>query len=283
MWILLAMVIGIAIGLYFYYYSPLSWFSNTACATDKDSQLQSAGGVITSPQTSQADISKTTGLDRSTVQSPLPSQAPVPKVEEKYITMEYLSSLPEPVRQEIFKLYADCFEGTADGRFDNFSEDTILFLYVIGERIVGMVGCLYQADLLKYLEKNGITDTDAYGIYKIWNGVFIYNVCVAKEYRRRGIAAKLMEALVDWTQETNSTVSLAASSTQNAGTNTGGYIDYLHLIVKSDNPGAIKLYEKYGFTIDKQAMEEREDGEKIMVYVMNRAFPRACSTDTTGY
>ncbi|MGM0651956.1 MAG: ribosomal protein S18-alanine N-acetyltransferase [Bacillota bacterium] len=75
--------------------------------------------------------------------------------------------------------------------------------------------------------KNGEKAVAYIGAWQILDEVHITTLAVAEKYRRRGIATRLMEALIE------------ATSSRGAR--------YLTLEVRPSNKSAIKFYEKHGF------------------------------------
>lgn len=65
------------------------------------------------------------------------------------------------------------------------------------------------------------------GAHNILGEVYITNVAVSNQYRRKGVAQKLVNALVDMSIKENA--------------------DFVTLEVRKSNEAAIKLYEKTGF------------------------------------
>lgn len=75
----------------------------------------------------------------------------------------------------------------------------------------------------------------------------ITNIAVRPEFRRRGLASKILEAMITFASERN--------------------LAFLTLEVRSQNTPAIRLYEKYGFTVRgerKNFYREPTDNAKIM-------------------
>jgi len=75
----------------------------------------------------------------------------------------------------------------------------------------------------------------------------ITNIAVRPEFWRKGLASKILEAMI------------SAANSQN--------LKFLTLEVRSQNTPAIKLYEKYGFTVRgerKNFYREPTDNAKIM-------------------
>ena len=60
-----------------------------------------------------------------------------------------------------------------------------------------------------------------------WNGYFLNNLCVPKEYRRKGYAKKLLEKVIEKTKNESK--------------------DHIILVVYRENIGAVDLYQKLGF------------------------------------
>lgn len=75
----------------------------------------------------------------------------------------------------------------------------------------------------------------------------ITNIAVRPEFRRKGLASKILEAMIDSANKQN--------------------LSFLTLEVRSQNTPAIRLYEKYGFTVRgerKNFYREPTDNAKIM-------------------
>ena len=75
----------------------------------------------------------------------------------------------------------------------------------------------------------------------------ITNIAVRPEFRRKGLASKILEAMISSASEQN--------------------LSFLTLEVRSQNTPAISLYEKYGFTVRgerKNFYREPTDNAKIM-------------------
>lgn len=75
----------------------------------------------------------------------------------------------------------------------------------------------------------------------------ITNIAVRPEFRRKGLASKILEAMIDSANKQN--------------------LAFLTLEVRSQNTPAMSLYEKYGFTVRgerKNFYREPTDNAKIM-------------------
>ena len=113
----------------------------------------------------------------------------------------------------------------------------------------GFSDTLYQDNVKFYLAMEGNAVLGYCGLYMAADEGEITNVAVKPEFRRRHIADKMLQSLV--------------RESQKAG------ISHIYLEVRVSNDGAIRLYEKHGFTrvgIRKNFYEKpREDA-----YVMCR-------------
>lgn len=78
-----------------------------------------------------------------------------------------------------------------------------------------------------------------------WNGYFLNNLEIKKEYRNQGYGTQLMNKIIDLSKNQ----------------------DKLHLIsqVISSNKPAIKLHEKVGFTIHSKGINN--NGESVFIYI----------------
>lgn len=65
------------------------------------------------------------------------------------------------------------------------------------------------------------------GIYQIYKQCYITNIAVYKEYRRKGVASKLLETVISFSKSSD--------------------FDFISLEVRESNIVAINLYEKLGF------------------------------------
>lgn len=243
------LILIILIGLV-WYYSPhiTEFFKNNV-------SLQNTNQYMTSQQS--LPLHPSLPLAKTNIKK----DTNVKTMKKEYITIELLATLPKDKQDEIFKLYELSFDDT--NQYDNFSKDTTLFLYVIDDRIIGMVGCLTTEQLLQYLSDNGINEAEEYGVCKPWNGIFIYNVCVHPDFRKKGIACQMMATVDAWIQD------------QNAANPLPQHIDYTHLIVKGENIPAQNLYNKLGFEIDRESKDESG-----AVYVMKKTYSRPFTLPT---
>lgn len=82
-------------------------------------------------------------------------------------------------------------------------------------------GMLFTAPL------NKIKELSSFNLTKYGNGLFINNICVSPDNRRKGIAKKLITNIIKNSKKKN--------------------INFLFLQVKNNNVGAIKLYKSLGF------------------------------------
>jgi len=78
-----------------------------------------------------------------------------------------------------------------------------------------------------------------------WNGYFLNNLEIKKEYRNQGYGTQLMNKIIDLSKKQ----------------------DKLHLIsqVVASNKPAIKLHEKVGFTIHSKGINK--NGELVFIYI----------------
>ena len=78
-----------------------------------------------------------------------------------------------------------------------------------------------------------------------WNGYFLNNLEIKKEYRNQGYGTQLINKIIDLSKKQ----------------------DKLHLIsqVISSNKPAIKLHEKVGFTIHSKGINK--NGELVFIYI----------------
>ncbi len=75
----------------------------------------------------------------------------------------------------------------------------------------------------------------------------VTNIAVRPEFWRKGLASKILEAMITFAREKN--------------------LSFLTLEVRSQNTPAIRLYEKYGFTVRgerKNFYRDPQDNAKIM-------------------
>lgn len=75
----------------------------------------------------------------------------------------------------------------------------------------------------------------------------VTNIAVRPEFRQKGLASKILEAMITFAREKN--------------------LSFLTLEVRSQNIPAISLYEKYGFTVRgerKNFYRDPQDNAKIM-------------------
>jgi ribosomal protein S18 acetylase RimI-like enzyme len=73
--------------------------------------------------------------------------------------------------------------------------NTVIILNVINDNIYGLVCLLNNNTLKKYLLSLNVS-LDDYCFEKI-DGVYIYNLCVDKNYRNKGIGNKLINHVID--------------------------------------------------------------------------------------
>lgn len=99
-------------------------------------------------------------------------------------------------------------------------------------------------------EKDGVS-VGYCGMHEVCGECYIANIAVLPEYRRKGIAAKLLENLISHCEESSA--------------------EFLSLEVRKSNAPAISLYEKFGF----EKMGERKDfysNPKENALIMTRNF-----------
>lgn len=150
--------------------------------------------------------------------------------------------------QELWKI---CFPHLINDKKSiekGFSDDSLLWILndVKTKRIKGFICGLESIEFIQYLNSKGIEDLDFYSI-RNWNGIFINNLCISPEYRKKGWANKLIQEVVSWAHENKK--------------------DYLHLLLDSDNKIAFKLYIKNKFQIDNESINPDTQKE---VYTMLR-------------
>jgi ribosomal protein S18 acetylase RimI-like enzyme len=75
-----------------------------------------------------------------------------------------------------------------------------------------------------------------------WNGYYLNNLCVKKEHRRQGHSKRLIEHILKEAKRESK--------------------DHIILMVNKNNPGAIRLYENFGF-------REHSSDSKLIIMVKN--------------
>lgn len=125
-----------------------------------------------------------------------------------------------------------------------FFNKSLVWLFKNNEKIIGYVCILESIDFIEYLNEMGIKNSELYSL-KNWNGIFINNLCIIPEYRKKGMANKLINIIEKWAVNNKK--------------------DYLHLLVNSDNEPAYKLYLKNKYKIDQENLNPETN---VKVYTM---------------
>lgn len=164
-------------------------------------------------------------------------------VEEK-ILVRLMGDMNETELKRVYSLYHENFPSDNANK-NPFAPNTILFLYTINKRLIGYVAIVSTPDLMNWFSKRNVTDYESYGILTS-KGLFIYNLCVFRPQRNRGIASRLMRHIETYARQNGT--------------------EYLHLIVKSTNQPAIRIYEKCGYRIKNISYGE-EPQTKVLTLV----------------
>ncbi len=120
---------------------------------------------------------------------------------------------------------------------------TIINGFLLNNEIIATISLLKYDDLKTVLKKHNNNEMIGYS-NKGDNGLFVYNVVVKDEFKRRRLAEVL--------------INLCIRDNQN--------VKYLHAQVKKDNEPSFNLFFKCGFQIEN----EMQDGGNNTVMVMSR-------------
>ncbi len=120
---------------------------------------------------------------------------------------------------------------------------TIVNGFTFNGEIIGVLSILKTEDLRKVLENNNNDEMTGYS-KKGEGGLFIYNVVVKDDFKRK----KLAEILINLCLKDNSNE------------------QYLHAQVKKENEPSFNLFFKCGFQIE----DEMQDSDNNQVCVMSR-------------
>lgn len=120
---------------------------------------------------------------------------------------------------------------------------TIINGFTLNDEIIATLSLLKHDDLKGVLEKNDNHEMVGYS-NKGDNGLFIYNVVVKEEFKRKRLAEVL--------------INLCIRNYPN--------VKYLHAQVKKDNEPSFNLFFKSGFQIEN----EMQDADNGIVCVMSR-------------
>ena len=120
---------------------------------------------------------------------------------------------------------------------------TIINGFLLNNEIIATLSLLKYDDLKIVLEKNNNHEMIGYS-NKGDNGLFIYNVVIKDEFKRKRLAEVL--------------INLCIRDNPNA--------KYLHAQVKKDNEPSFNLFFKCGFKIEN----EMQDSDNIIVCVMSK-------------
>jgi ribosomal protein S18 acetylase RimI-like enzyme len=120
---------------------------------------------------------------------------------------------------------------------------TIISGFLLNNEIIATISLLKHEDLKEVLNNNNNHKMIGYSS-KGENGLFIYNVVVKDEFKRKRLAEVLLNLCI--------------------GENKA--IKYLHAQVKRDNEPSFNLFLKCGFKIENEML----DGDNISVCVLSR-------------
>mgnify|MGYP003338558151 CR=1 FL=1 len=156
----------------------------------------------------------------------------------KYFSIPY-KDMSSHYKEELFNLLTLSFDLPS---FE-LHPFTIINGLIIDKKLIASVSLLHHNDLLKILKKNKNDEMTGYS-KKGDDGLFIYNIAVDDNYRRK----KLGEILINLVIRENLN------------------LKYLHCQVLKENEPSFNLFFKCGFKIE----EEMNDSDKNVVCVMSR-------------
>ena len=143
--------------------------------------------------------------------------------------------------------YKENLHNLLDNSFDNLlsyelHDYTMIQGFTLGNEIIATLSLLNYEQLKLILKDNNNDEFNGYS-KKGENGLFIYNIAVHPDYRRKKLSEILLRKLI---KESNS--------------------KHLHCQVKKDNEASYNLFFKCGFKIE----EEMFDGENLIVCVLSK-------------
>lgn len=134
-------------------------------------------------------------------------------------------SLPESDIQIMKSRWSECFTNGETYVFDN---NTTMIMYYVDGKVAGYCGMLTTDQLERFLANNGIHQQSIWSMLNDQHGLYLYNLCVFPEYRRRGIGARILKNVINFANEHRKT--------------------YINLIVLKNQHIPIKMYRKLKFT-----------------------------------
>lgn len=156
----------------------------------------------------------------------------------KYFNVKY-SEFSEYYKKHLHNFLDNTFHLPSYELYDN----TIILGFIKDTEIIASLSILKTVDLVNVLKNNNNDDMTGYS-KKGDNGLFIYNVSVKNEYKRKKLAEVLINlCLRDFSNE-----------------------KYLHVQVKKENEPSFNLFFKCGFQIE----DEMQDSNNNQVCVMSR-------------
>jgi len=132
--------------------------------------------------------------------------------------IKVFDSKTAPVK-ELADIEKECFSAPWSEESFKTAENTLFYVYFINDTAAGYVG-----------------------IYTVLDEGYITNIAVKKDYRKNGIATKLLTALIDDKKD----------------------LSFITLEVRKSNTAAINLYNKFNFKLEGERKafysNPREDG-----------------------